>query len=96
MLTDADIALGVAALGVGAWTYNAIMDGLHYPVRAVVLLTLAIGMLTVSLLVANGSGLAILVSSFNRALVAGVGIVVAVRLTRQRLGSRRRAGRDDS
>ena len=103
-MTDLQLALVVSAVGVVAWTTAALIDGLRAPVRAGVLLVLALGMLAVSNLAITGPlELApdirvnvTMVATVNRALVAAVGTVYAIKAGVRLWESRRGPGRRES
>lgn len=86
-MTDLQLQLVVSAIAVIAWSIASLMDGLRSPVRAGVLLVIALGMLAVSNLALIGPlalapGISIdvtMMATVNRAFVAAVGVVYALR-----------------
>lgn len=107
-MTDLQLQLLVSAIAVVAWSVAALIDGLRAPVRAGVLLVVALGMLAVSNLAVIGPleivpGVTIGVTTMatvNRAFVAAVGLVYAIRaggrLWEAGPGSRHGPGRRES
>lgn len=100
-MTDLQLALGVSAVGVVTWTAAALIDGMRAPVRASVLLVLAMGMLAVSTLAVNGPMEVApdvrvnvtMVATVNRAFIAAVGTVYAIKAGVRLWESRRGPGR---
>ena len=96
MPTDRDIGLAIATIGVASWLYVWVMDGrLTAVIPVPVLVGLSLGMFLVSLFATiGGGGFAVVVASANRAIVAGLGILYAVKVTKWRLARRRHRTRD--
>jgi xanthine/uracil/vitamin C permease (AzgA family) len=107
-MSDVQLQFAVSVVGVVAWTIAALIDGLRAPIRAGIALIIALGMLAVSNLVVGGplhltEGVtldATMMATINRAFVAAVGVVYAikatVRLWESREGSRHGPGRDEA
>lgn len=91
-MTDATLGLVVATVGLVAWLYAAAIAPPHIRplVSPTVMVALAMGMWLVSAGASIDSPFIAMIAAFNRAIVAGSGIVYAWRATRYRVTVRGR------
>lgn len=93
MPSDRELALAIATVGLIAWLYARLIapqSVLHLFVSPDVFVALSLGQWIVSAFGGPGQDWVGLFVAFNRAIVAGLGLVYAWRATRYRLGIWRR------
>jgi len=76
-MSDLEITLAVSIIGVVTWTSAVVLDRMRTPLLLLGLV-LALSFVAVSWLALSGDPLVPFVASFNRALVAGVGLMLAI------------------